>query len=659
MQTKYRRTRALLGAAVAAGLATPADAAPRSDHALRTSSYVGGSYVDYAEAVAVDAAGNLYVTGYTGSEDFPTSDGAAQTEFTGGDETVPYDAFVTKVDPTGSEVVYSTYIGGDAIDMALDITVDATGAAYVIGKTSSSDFPTTPGALDNRARSADNVFLTKIAPDGRSFAYSAILGPGEGTGVDVDDEGRAYVTGTTRGSSYPATAGALQPQPSGNGDSFVSEVTAAGDGFVYSTFLGGTEVERSGDVGIDPTGAAVVSGVTSSEDFPATPGAFQQSPGDDSPAVMDAYVTKLAPGGETAVYSTYLGGDDFEWQVGVDADASGNAFVAGGTSSSDFPTTRGAFQTEKKSRRRGEDAFVVKLDPSGDVRYSTLLGGSAADGATSVAVADRGTVYVAGSTRSNDFPTTPGALKRKSGDNTDAFLTRVARSGRSIVYSTTYGGWSQYELGLDVAVAAGRIGLAGPTYGEELPLAGKPFQPEYAGNADAYVASFSPTPARGTNLVRAGFDDPRLRLGLGDTVQWHFKSNARRSVEDASGLGLFDSRRRGREYHYAFSFFAAGRFVAVDSATKDRQRIPVRTRALSTPEGIRLAWATERREGYVFDVQAKPPGASSFETVHEGTPATDAMYEPATDGRYVFRARIRSAEGRAASGWSPPVAVEV
>lgn len=635
-----------------------ADAAVSSGHALEVASYVGGNEVDSATATAIDDAGNVYVAGLTGSADFETTAGAWQ-EGPASTGSPRYDGFVVKVAPTGSEVIYATYLGGDDRDEILDLDVDGQGAAYVTGVTYSSDFPATPGAVENRTRSAANVFVTKLSPDGSALEYSAILGPGSASAIDVDDEGRAFVAGETSSSNYPSTAGSFQPDPRGNGDAFVSQLTVDGSDFVYSTFLGGREGERAGRIGADPTGAVVVAGATYSDDFPVTPGALQPRLADNPRFVGDAFVTKLAPGGATAVYSTYLGGDDSEPGASAALDAGGSAYVVGGTMSHDFPTTSRAFQRVKASRRGGDDAFVVKLDPDGGLVYSTFLGGSASDSAVAVVAGPGGSAYVVGSTQSGDFPTTPGALKRRVGPNVDAFLTRVGRRGRTLDYSTMFGGWNQYENGHDVYAAGRRIAVAGITYGSELPLANDPFQRDYRGNAEGFVAAFSTTRAVSTDLVRGGFDDKRLRLGLGDTVQWHFKSAAERSVSDGSGLGLFDSGTKGAEFHYAFTFISAGRFVAADSATQSRQRVGVPMEAVAEGGGIRLRWATAPREGYVFDVQVKRPGSSTFETIHEGTTETGSVHEPVQDGRYRFRARLRASGADARSGWSPAAAVEV
>jgi plastocyanin len=641
----------LLPAPVAAALAT-------SDHALRVSSYIGGTEVDIAQAVAIDDAGALYVTGYTLSPNFPTTEGAFQRRLSEGAGTIYYDVFVTKIDPSGSRIEYSTYLGGTDMDMPAAIDVDSDGNAYVTGVTRSADWPTTSGAINNLTRSAENAFVTKLSADGSSLEYSALLGPGSAGGIEVDGNGEAYVDGETSSSNYPTTPGAAQPDPNGNGDVFISKITSDGSDFVYSTFLGGSEGElRPGGVRVDDAGAAVVAGTTSSDDFPTSVNAFQSQPGDDDDFLPDAFVTKLSPEGTAFVYSTYLGGDDFEYNATVDVDSDGAAYVAGSTNSTDFPTTPGAFQRTKQSNRRGTDAFVVKFDPQGSLLFGTYVGGLRADDATGIRVGPKGAAYIGGTTKSRNFPTTKGALKRRQGANVDAFLTRVNPRGTGLDYSTLYGGWAHYENGYGIDVAGGRIALVGPTYGPELPLAGTPFQPELAGSAEGYVAEFSVTRAVNSDIGDGRFDDDKQKLALGDTVQWHFTSKGKQSVRDRSGLDLFDSGVKSAEFHYAFTFFSAGRFLARHSPSSDRQRISIPLEATRSTEDIELRWATEGRAGYVFDVQVKEPGADSFETLYDGTESLEATYDPQTQGQYSFRSRIRRSDTGAHSGWSPAISV--
>jgi hypothetical protein len=265
------------------------------DPALFYSTYLGGTGGDTGAAIAVDAAGNAYVTGVTDSSDFPTTTGAFQTTFSGG---INGDAYVTTLNPAGSAVVYSTYLGGSGDENGVGIAVDAAGNAYVTGFTNSSNFPTTTGAFQTTFSGLDDAFVTKLNPTGSVLVYSTYLGGSggydHGNGIAVDAAGNAYVTGQT----VPYT--------------------------IYSS------------------------------NFPTTTWAFQTTLGGG----YDAFVTKLNPTGSALVYSTYLGGNDNDQGFGIAVDAAGNAYVTGYTNSSDFPTTTGAFQTTLGG---GNDAFVAKI----------------------------------------------------------------------------------------------------------------------------------------------------------------------------------------------------------------------------------------------------------------------------------------------------------
>jgi hypothetical protein len=303
------------------------------------STFLGGSRVDIAEgSIAIDPLGNAYVAGETWSSDFPVTPGAFQTIF-GGD----VDTFVTKLNATGSALVYSTYLGGTAADVAFSIVVDSSGKAYVTGNTCSSDFPTTPGAFRTSAKCWD-IFASKLNTTGSALVYSTVLGVGansaNGGHVAVDASGDAYITGSTPG-NFPTTPGALQTiYGGGPNDVFIAELNAAGSALIYATYLGGSGDDLGSGIAID-AGIAYVTGVTSSSDFPTTPGAFQTTNGGD----YDVFVVKLNTADSALVYSTYLGGSGGESGGGIVVDAAGNAYVTGITSSSDFPTTPGAFQT--------------------------------------------------------------------------------------------------------------------------------------------------------------------------------------------------------------------------------------------------------------------------------------------------------------------------
>jgi hypothetical protein len=396
--------------------------------ALVYSTYLGGTAFDTSHGITVDTAGNAYVTGWTGSTDFPTTAGAFQTTFGG-----YYDAFVTKLNPTGTALVYSTYLGGTGYDESQGIAVDATGNAYVTGDTVSADFPTTAGAFQTLYGGNEDVFVTKLDATGTALAYSTYLGgtrnSDEGWGIAVDTAGNAYVTGETGSIDFPTTAGAFQTSlqvPGGYYNAFVTKLNPTGTDLVYSTYLGGTGgLDIGYGIAVDVAGNAYVTGITESTDFPTTAGAFQTTFG----GYTDAFVTKLDATGTALVYSTYLGGTAFEESRGIAVDATGNAYVAGSTVSIDFPTTAGAFHTTFGGYY---DAFVTKLDATGTALvYSTYLGGASDDYGLGIAVDTAGNAYVTGETNSADFPTTAGAFQTSSGSSYpqfDAFVAKFALS---------------------------------------------------------------------------------------------------------------------------------------------------------------------------------------------------------------------------------------
>src|SRR5437588_748149 len=243
------------------------------DPVLVYSTYLEGSVDDYGYGIAVDGSGNAYVTGYTVSTDFPTTAGAFQTTARGNN-----DAFVAKINPSGSALVYSTYLGGNANDYGYAIAVDGSGNAYVTGSTTSPDFPTTAGAFQTTPSGNNDAFVAKINPSGSALVYSTYLGGNAndyGYGIAVDGSGNAYVTGSTTSPDFPTTAGAFQTTPSGNNDAFVAKINPSGSALVYSTSLpGNPNADRYG-IAVDGSGNAYVTGSTTSPDFPTTAGAFQ------------------------------------------------------------------------------------------------------------------------------------------------------------------------------------------------------------------------------------------------------------------------------------------------------------------------------------------------------------------------------------------------
>ncbi|TMH84546.1 MAG: hypothetical protein E6H44_14885 [Betaproteobacteria bacterium] len=404
------------------------------DPILSYSTYLGGSNEDRDTRIAVDAAGNAYVAGETVSSNFPTTAGAFQTTF-GGGVFGAGDVFVTKLNPTGSALVYSTYLGGSSSDAGYGIAVDAAGNAYVTGGTGSTDFPTTIGAFQTtKGGGFRDAFVTKLNPTGSALVYSTYLGgSGDdyGEGIKLDAAGNAYVTGGTGSTVFPTTAGAFQRTFGGPvfgaGDVFVTKLNPTGSALVYSTYLGGSSSDAGYGIAVDAAGNAYVTGGTGSTDFPTTIGAFQTTKGG---GFRDAFVTKLNPTGSALVYSTYLGGSGNDYGYGIAVDTLGNAYVTGVTFSTDFPTTPGAIQTTFGGGGgffRGGDAFVTKLNPTGSALvYSTYLGGLGSDTGFAIAL-EYPNAYVTGHTLSRNFPTTTGAFQTMHGGGfQDAFVTKIA-----------------------------------------------------------------------------------------------------------------------------------------------------------------------------------------------------------------------------------------
>jgi len=462
------------------------------DPVLSWSTYLGGSSYEDGSAVTTDAQGNVYVTGVTYSTDFPTTPGAFQRQF----KTI--DVFVSKFDPTGSSLIYSTYLGGHDYEESTAIAVDGAGSAYVTGWTESDDFPTTPGAFQRRAKWQD-AFLTKLDPSGSSLVYSTRLG-GEnsrsssggsddyGLGVAVDSSGRAFVFGDTTTRRFPVTDNAFQRTFHGWYDSFVAKFDSSGSALLYSTYIGGTGFDWNLSGGLDARGHAFLVGETTSGDFPATASSFQMQLNGYS----DLYVAKFSADGRSLAYATYLGGSGTEGEVleggAIALDANGRAVVTGTTRSNDFPVTKGAFQ---RLAGGGEyDGFVAAFNGSGGaLRYSTYLGGSAEDEGLDVAVDDTGRAYALGYTASSaDFPTVNALQPTYGGGPYDAYLTVLAPDGKTAVTSTFLGSTGDDE-GAGVAVAAdGSVLLTGSTDSTTFPTTPGAYQQHNAGEDDAFVS---------------------------------------------------------------------------------------------------------------------------------------------------------------------------
>jgi hypothetical protein len=419
------------------------------------STYLGGSGGDKPYGLHVDSAGVVTVVGNAASANFPTTTGAFDTSLGGAS-----DAFVTRLSADGSRLIWSTLLGGNGGgDIANAVAVDTSGTVTVAGVCSSSDFPTTPGAYSRTAQGTSDAFLSRLTSNGQALVYSTLVGGGSGDvaqGLVVDGAGVATMLGVTSSADFPTTAGAFQRAANGPSDSFVTRVSANGSALVWSTLLGG----GSGDVGeaiaLHPGGDVVVTGVTSSTDFPTTPGAFQVVARGSS----DTFVTRIAGSGATLRFSTLLGGGSGDVGKGIVLNALGQPVVTGQMSSSDFPTTAGAFQNAPLGTA---DAFVSVLTENGTgLVYSTLVGGGRGDGAEAICLCAAGGVAIAGVAGSSDFPVTPGAPGSQLNGTGDAFVTRLSLlpAGVAIYGVSTPACQGAIDIGVNRLPQSGDAGFA-------------------------------------------------------------------------------------------------------------------------------------------------------------------------------------------------------
>jgi hypothetical protein len=357
--------------------------------AILYSSTFGGAQFEHGYAIEVDSFGNVYVSGPTDSDNFPTTPGAFQTARRGST-----DLFVVKLDSTGSSLLYSTYLGGSSSEWPDAIALDGFGNVYLTGATQSHTFPTTPSSFDRFYGSEGDAFVTKLNPTLSALIYSAFLGGGfneEGNDIAVDTAGNAYVTGQTRSDNVPTTPGVYQPQPrsrywtNGFTHAFVTKVNSSGTALVYSTYLGGTWTGGYG-IAVDSFGNAYITGGNSNggadaPTFPTTPGAYQSVSSDGG---NDAFVAKFNSDGSALMYSTFLGGVGSEGGGKIAVDSTGNAYVTGATTSPSFPL----MNPLQSSYGGGDaDAFIAKLSADGSaLLFSSFLGGSAGEYGYSLAL---------------------------------------------------------------------------------------------------------------------------------------------------------------------------------------------------------------------------------------------------------------------------------
>ncbi len=500
------------------------------DPILAYSTYLGGTGIDGANAIAVAPDNTAFVAGGTSSIDFPTAHPLQAND--GGAPDFPEDAFVSKLSADGSTLLYSTYLGGKATDVAYGVAVDNAGDAYVTGTTDSPDFPVTFGSVNPLCGGdgecgmswnpqnfiVQNGFVVKLNPAGSALIYGTFIGEYENVScraIVVDGNQVAYVTGSTAANGvptvviqppktppppFPITASAAQGTfGGGTTDAFVIKISATGTTVLYSTYLGGDGEDDGFGIAADQNANAYVTGLTYSPEpttaFPVTGSAFQSASGGGG----DAFFTKIntnASGAASLVYSSYLGGAGLDQGNAIAVNAAGNAFIAGGTASQGLGNA--GFQMNCTLDPQGNcegDAFLAEFNPSlsgtASEVFFTYLGGSLADSASGVGLDPTGNIYVTGSTVSPDFPIAAAAFQPVyGGGNDDAFVTKFNPTGSAIVYSSYLGG-TDTDNGNGIAVdTTGSAYVAGQTCSLDFPVANAE-QASQAGNCDAFISKVS------------------------------------------------------------------------------------------------------------------------------------------------------------------------
>jgi hypothetical protein len=416
------------------------------DPRIVTSRYFGGSKYERPYDAAVDSSGNIYITGLTGSTDFPLRN-AFQKKWAGVE-----DGFVIKLSPAGS-IIYSTYLGGSSGDYPLAIAVDGAGQAYVAGNSSSTDFPVKNPLFPNPQGQFDGgAFVTKLSPSGSALIYSTYLNTnGAAMGIKVKN-GCAYVAGWTD-PTLPVLD-AIQPEPASGRDAFLAELSPLG-ALLFSTYLGGKGPDFGNGLALDPLGAAYLTGATSSPDFPVTAGAFQTKLAGTCRGQNcrpDIFVTKIDVATRKIVYSTYIGGRGYEAPYSIAVDRLGNAYATGLTDSGNFPAVNAVLL-----RKPGDNAYITKLNASGSgLVYSTYWGRGVGQ---DIAVDYYGNAYLTGG---NDYCTLPVLNPLPNSPAcSPGFISKLAPGG-SILYSS----YLSFGFGFALAMGpSGTIYLVGTDFG--------------------------------------------------------------------------------------------------------------------------------------------------------------------------------------------------
>ncbi len=502
------------------------------DPVLQFSTLFGGQIRESAQAIAVDADGNIFVAGLSASSDFPRTPGAYQNRLVGGN-----DVFVAKLNSTGTTVLYATQIGGADEESNVALAIDRFGSAFVAGSTRSINFPTTPGVVRERGSGTStdaDGFVFKLGSTGSNLIYSTRIG---GRSVDtvtaiaIDGNGNAVLTGQTTSGDFPITGEEMiQIERKGADDAFVTKLNDTGSGYLFSTLLGGDSdnlnivaTEGGRAIAIDRVGAVYVAGYTTLRDFPHTANAIQ----DTLVGQSDVFFTKIQSDGKKILYSTFLGGEGIDTVNAMYIEPAGaNIYLVGGTTSARYPTTPNAYQNFLNGGQPiARDGFISKINANGQLVYSTFFGGNGDDQLNGVVGDEAGNIYVIGTVSSTNMPTTVDALQANAaggqgGEPYDAFIAHVSGFSNRVLWGTYLGGPRNEEGNAIARDSRGNIYVAGYTQSGGFPLTPNSLQKPVGpfGTNTAFIARIGEKTPGAAQLVKVSGDKQEADQGTTLTI---------------------------------------------------------------------------------------------------------------------------------------------
>jgi hypothetical protein len=464
---------------------------------------------DVGTSLAVDHNGTIYTVGYTHSTDFPVTRNAFNGTAAG-----YHDIFLTAYGKNGTEVLFSTFIGGAGNDYARAVAVDRNGTIYITGSTESPDFPIT-SAFQPVLHGKYDAFITAIRPNGAELEFSSFLG-----GTDIDDvfgiaigglKNQIYLTGTTLSKDFPVVH-AYQNKNAGQYDAFVTVIDSSGKELVASTFLGGRQDDYGRALTLDEKGNIYVAGYTyssKSSDFPVK-NAFS------GPHTMtyDAFASKLSPDAGNLIYSTYIGGSMGDRVAAIALDRKDQLYLTGYTFADDFPVTTDAFQRSYGGNLLA-DAFIIGLSTDGQsLVASTYLGGNKDDVGYGITIGDDGTIFITGGTMSPDFPVSHAWQKNLKG-TMNAFVAGLDPACNHTIYSSYLGGEGS-DLGASITHDRnGLLYITGTTSSKQFPVV-RPFDKDFHGDDDAFLTIISPDHGSAAVRKQNTVNMPSVFLAPGD-----------------------------------------------------------------------------------------------------------------------------------------------